>query len=857
MTLPIYVIDFETMFSDDYTLKKLSTEAYIRDPRFEALLLGVRDPQGALAWYGQEDIPGFLASVDWSQAAILAHHSQFDGFILSHHYGVKPKVWLDTLSMGRLMLGNHLSVALGSLAAHFGLQGKTVDYQSFKGLRWAELDHATRQALGAGCLHDVELTWDIFNRLCTGFPGEEFRVISMTVEMFTNPILRADAALLGKVWMAEETRKRGLLERLGVDAADLQSAERFAELLRAEGIEPEKKDGKNGEIYAFAKTDDFMRDLLEDADERVSDLAHARLGVKSTIDQTRAEALGFMSTRGAMPVYLRYAGAHTTRWSGGDNVNFQNFRRGSDLRRSIMAPAGCKLVVLDLSQIECIAEGELVATKDRGLVPIQNITVDDFVWDGLEWVSHLGVVCWGEKEVMFYDGLWATPDHQVWTSVETRMEFARAARERQNLRTSCPSGLRYEDEMHGAESPKLSALWSSRDRVAFSIPDGVRGVRAEASSAPGLHRHRDRPEEQRWTLRAGQSPACYTNAKRQQPFNDGVGASAQRQEAGARRLPSSASGMHLWAGSYTPVSPQRPDGRRYSGAVREGQMGFAERPQTRKTKVYDIINAGPRYRFTVSGKLVSNCRILSVLAGQWDLVEKFRNDQDPYIDIASQFYGEPVYKPKKGDPQFDLQTERRNTGKVLILQSGYGASEVSIQAAAKKNGVTLTIERSLEAKDLYRFRNKEIVRYWRDASNMLNLIFSGFTRTWGPMEVKNKRVYLPNGAPLIYDTLDWDAGENQFKYKTRRGWTRIWGSKLVAETTQALARVVASQAMLRMQAVGIRIVWGTHDDIVAVAPDNQAQAVYDFMLAEMKKPPKWLLELPLNAEGFIDERYSK
>ena len=66
-----------------------------------------------------------------------------------------------------------------------------------------------------------------------------------------------------------------------------------------------------------------------------------------------------------------------------------------------------------------------------------------------------------------------------------------------------------------------------------------------------------------------------------------------------------------------------------------------------------------------------------------------------------------------------------------------------------------------------------------------------------------------------------------------------------------------SQAMLRMQAVGIRIVWCTHDDIVAVAPDNQAQAVYDFMLAEMKKPPKWLLELPLNAEGFIDERYSK
>ncbi len=361
--MQIVTLDFETYFDDDYSLRKMSTEAYIRDPRFQALGVGIRWGAGAplayaegeLNWYAGEDLD-VLQAIDWENTAVLCHHAHLDGLILSHHYGVKPRVYLDTLSMARVVIGNHLSVGLDNLAQHFALRGKTVPYDAFKGKTWAELDDTTRRLVADGCLHDVELTWQLFNILAKGFPAEEYPAIDMTVRMFTEPQFTGDTELLGKVWYAERDKKNLLLSQLQVTPGDLQSSERFAELLRREGVEPATKPSQTQpekRNYAFAKTDDFMKELLDDDNERVRSLAEARLGVKSTLDQTRAERLGDMAARGKLAVYLNYAGAHTTRWSGGDSTNFQNFKRGSDIRKSMVAPAGCRIVKADKSQIEC------------------------------------------------------------------------------------------------------------------------------------------------------------------------------------------------------------------------------------------------------------------------------------------------------------------------------------------------------------------------------------------------------------------------------------------------------------------------------------------------------------------------
>lgn len=349
----LLALDFETYFSDDFTLKKLTTEHYVRDPRFEVLGLGARAPDGTVAWIEQPLISSWLKNIDWNNTVVLCHHAHFDCLILSHVYGIKPRFIYDTLSMARLMLGNHISVSLASLAAHYGLEGKSVPYNAFIGRRWRDIDDRLRSELGAGCLHDIELTYDIFQRLAVGFPQEEYQVIDMTVKMFTEPQLEGDVDVFARVWNYERERKADLLEELAVDPGSLQSADAFAGLLRAEGVEPETKPGKNNPIYAFAKTDDFMQGLLEDPDERIRTLAEARLGIKSTLDQTRAERLGFMATRGPMPLYHSYCAAHTTRWGGGDKINIQNLKRGSDLRKGLKAPRGYTVVKADKSQIEC------------------------------------------------------------------------------------------------------------------------------------------------------------------------------------------------------------------------------------------------------------------------------------------------------------------------------------------------------------------------------------------------------------------------------------------------------------------------------------------------------------------------
>ena len=98
---------------------------------------------------------------DWSDTAIICHHAQFDGLILSQHYGIVPKLYLDTLSCARLLLGNHLSVGLDALAKHFGLAAKTVPYNAFRNMHWNQLGCVTQQQVVDGACHDVDSSLDV------------------------------------------------------------------------------------------------------------------------------------------------------------------------------------------------------------------------------------------------------------------------------------------------------------------------------------------------------------------------------------------------------------------------------------------------------------------------------------------------------------------------------------------------------------------------------------------------------------------------------------------------------------------------------------------------------------------------
>ena len=358
----LIVLDAETYFDKDFTLSKLTTENYVRDGRFEALGWGVFEcNKGKGGWLTDAEWREFYPRIDWSQTAVIAHHAHFDGFILSQIYGIKPAYWFDTLSMARLVLGPTAPASLAKLAERFGLSPKNVPYDLFRGKHWHELSPYEQQLVADGCVHDCELTFEIFKRLAPDVPRQEFDIIDMTVRMFTEPVLQGDVAMLEGLAAAEAKRKEELFTELGMvpqangkPPRELTSDAQFAAILTGLGVEVEMKVTATGNTKpAVSKTDEFMKGLLDDENEIVSGLAEARLGVKSTIDETRSARLAGIARRGDLPVYLTYCTAQTLRWGGGDKVNFQNFRRGGDIRKAICAPDGRLLLVADLSQIEC------------------------------------------------------------------------------------------------------------------------------------------------------------------------------------------------------------------------------------------------------------------------------------------------------------------------------------------------------------------------------------------------------------------------------------------------------------------------------------------------------------------------
>ena len=341
---------------DNYSISVMGTEKYIRDPRFKAHGAAIKWSASTSAqWYDERELRYILKNEDWSDVFLIHHHAHFDGAILNWHYGVRPAMFGCTLSMFRLLLGNHLSVSLEAVRKHFGMPGKITPYGLFKDKRWEEMTPQVRQLVAEGAIDEVESIWKLFGiAMKMGFPPAELDVVDSIVRMFTDPVLQLDTAMLAKLWESENTRKIEGNRLLGVEGGELRSTELFCKLLTEMGIEIEYKDGKNGPIPAIAKNDPFMRDFLrEHENERVRALAEARLAEKSTLLQTRAATLGWVASRGPAPVYLHYAGASTLRPSGGDGCNWLNFKRGSPIRRAVQAPTGHYLAPVDSSQLEC------------------------------------------------------------------------------------------------------------------------------------------------------------------------------------------------------------------------------------------------------------------------------------------------------------------------------------------------------------------------------------------------------------------------------------------------------------------------------------------------------------------------
>ena len=352
----IITLDFETYYSRDFSLTKSTTEEYVRSDLFQTIGVSVKENDGEAKWFSgtHEEILDFLSHYDWSNSFALAHNAMFDSAILSWRFGIQPMAWLDTLSMARATDGLEAGNSLAKLAVRYNLGRKGTEVVEALGKRREDFSKHDLSAYGGYCNNDVELTYALFHVLVQRFSKSELQLISLTIKMFSEPVLRLDTPLLEQHLMQVQAKKERLLEQCIANKETLMSNNKLADLLISMGVEPPMKESpRTGKVtFAFAKNDEEFKELAKHPDLRVQTIVAARLGIKSTLEETRTQRFISISLRGKMPVPLRYYAAHTGRWGGDDKLNLQNLPRKSLLKDSIIAPKGHVLIDADSSQIE-------------------------------------------------------------------------------------------------------------------------------------------------------------------------------------------------------------------------------------------------------------------------------------------------------------------------------------------------------------------------------------------------------------------------------------------------------------------------------------------------------------------------
>ena len=933
----IVTIDFETRWdSKEYTLSKLTTEEYIRDPRFKAFgaCLHEYGSEEDIKWYNGDDLREALAQYDWTKTAILAHNAQFDVAILEWKYDCHPAFILDTLSMARALRGVESGNSLAKLAADFRLPPKGRAVHDTNGLQ--EITPEIEAELAAYCAHDVELCEAIFERLSVNYPAKELRLIDMTLRMYTRPMLLLDGGMLINAISQESSYRTELLERLNVKEEDLASNPKFASLLESVGVEPPHKLSKTTgkQTLALAKTDALFQAILNGENEPAALLCEARLKVKSTSERTRAQRFSDISRRGALPVPLSYYGAATGRWtaSKGSAINMQNLKRGSFLRRAIMAPEGYQLVVGDLSQIEprvlawladyqdmldifrsgadpyaqfgaqmfripgmtkeshpdlrqsaksallgCFGPDTPVLTS-RGWVPIVRVQATDTVWDGEEWVCHQGVVPQGEKEVLTSLGISATSDHEIltehgwaeWCAVLANHSLLKSAL---SLANSLALGGSTKAKPF---TPSCAALADGKVSLTETIFN-----KGEAHAAVHVHttQRYTHATNRRGITTSAQTPnigvgfltglaqslsAAQTQIARS--IQTMVGAASRYTRHGLQTVLSFFDTLSpLMAGmspSYSLIGQTTAKATNpatfgllraastclTSGAyLREGlkNSSSASLPLKQKMQTYDIAFAGPRNRYTIltdAGPLiVHNC-------GYGLGWQSFASQ------LLVGFLGAP---PVRYDKKFakTLGVGAEYVGKFISWQDNMDKLNAIPRICSDLEILTHAVASKMII-DTYRATAWPVKTFWDMCAELLgSSLYGGEPYTHKCLTFEKEAILLPNRMYIRYNDLKQVAdeeGRSQWVYGPDE--TKLYAGKITNNVTQALARIVMTDGMLRV-AKRYPVVGTVHDELICVVPDSEVNEAKAWVLEQMTIEPSYMPGIPLAADVGAHRRY--
>lgn len=1014
-------LDFETYYDKEINLKKMTTQAYVMHPQMEVLMVSAKFNEDPVQIIDGEQIPTFFATVDWSNTAVIAHNAVFDGSILYWRYGVRPAMLIDTMSMAQA-LGVPTIAGSASLAtcirllqeAGYAVPPKGTEVLDALGKRRADFTPQQWAAYREYCKNDTDITWFLFKVLRQYLTDEEMRFQDIILRCYTEPRLTVDIPTVEyelnrcRTYKAEQLTEVCKMFGTTQDnlSALLRSNDKFAEVLRSIGgvTEEEAEQGKSGTFiiptkvsektgkttWAFGKTDVAFKELCEHDDPKIQAVCQARLAAKSSIDETRCLKFLEYGSYGFLPMGYKIGGAHTNRMSGGSagSANMQNLPSGrregqSDLlRRSIIAQGNSVIVNYDASQIECLSGLGMVLTQ-RGLVEMRNISVDDLLWDGIEWVKHDGLVMKGIKDVITYSGITGTPNHIVYTTDGRAIPLGQAAAEHakilvgevggQAVRSVVCTGQTnpIDDPVHSgvvsmpvwggavSECQRRGAWGFSWLRVLHESKVSAHSTVTSGTTATAVQRIGRAMQSKQihlTALRWGRESVCFLrrlcgvyvgnvpNARLSgfgnRPYRYQWALCQRESSLGNARAECTKSELQchgllrwardvggkiharlceaIWGGhcyrlatqwAYAGASSRHSQNTKASMGSTQWKMVFPRRvyktvlsslprgdgvqsnkvrydewgnPITGTIEVFDIVNAGPRHRFTYNGLVVSNCRVLAYIANQTDVLGVFASGGDVYSFAASKIHGIPYQEIIDGRKSSDPETAHkysmmRQYGKTATLALGYGQGAQGFQKYALVNtGINMTMGESMVTVLAWRDANGFITGFWRMCDQALATMVAGGQMYFGGADGKmffadgNRYIFgrkvagirMPNGLWLNYPNLRADFTNprrpqyfyDKCGYNGKPLETKVYSGLVAENITQALAF-----AVMKTQAVWIAqyypIVMNTHDEWCIVVPREQAEVAADYMHRCMCTAPDYIQGIPLASEGGWAQSY--
>lgn len=898
--MSIITIDFETYYDQEFSLSKLTTEEYVRDDRFEVIGVAVKVDGDEPEWFSgtMSETHKWLDQFNWAESLVLAHNTLFDGAIMSWKFGIKPMGWLDTLAMARAVDGVEAGNSLAKLADRYGLGTKGTEVILAKGKRRKHFSEEELRRYGEYCVNDVDLTYKLFGILKEGFNKKELKLIDLTLRMFTEPALQLNLPLLEQHLVQVIDRKEKLIAEASADRETLLSNPKFAERLVSLGVEPPMKvsptTGKP--TLALAKSDEGFKALAEHPDERVQALVAARLGTKSTLEETRTQRFIEIAKRGSLPVPLRYYAAHTGRWGGDDKLNLQNLpSRGRDkntLKTAICPPPGYVLVDADSSQIEARIVAWLSGQKDlvlafeegrdvykimagkiygkasdditeeerfvgkttilgcfgadtrvltnHGWKRIVEVQSTDTLWDGEEWVTHQGVVPQGVKQTIRGLGVDATPDHEIltehgwrgWGEVITNPFLTQSAIRKGNLPS--PTGGSTLNQQGNLLDGTLSC----------DVPvDGKGRLIATISKQDAL------PDatvalKQRLTKLVNTIGGTKVSFLMKR-IAQGCSIVSQTVSQGVidllvKRIPIMGGGVFL-STNHGARTEQHSYATLYHWT--DGKT-----PPVTSTELTTVEDMNPE-----------------IYGSQLDLKMQKTSELPEPCKRKLMTYDIAYAGPRN---RYTIAT---SAGPLTVHNCGYGMGAVKFQMQLNTFGVSIPLDFCKKILNTYREEFAHIPNLWEQANRCLMLLAEKEMKA-ARFGVQEDAVYfmpgigfdMPSGIPQKYPGIRFStsvksvgfAGYSspEIVYDTRKGISRIYGGKVVENICQGLARCAIGEQMLRI-AKRYKVVLTVHDAVACIAPIEEADEAARYVQECMRWRPHWAQTLPLNCEVKMGDSY--